>query len=326
MLLGADENFIVPHNKPFLLSMANAGPNTNGSQFFITCSRQEHLNGKHTVFGEVIEGTELVRTIERSTTGERDRPLRPVVIADCGVLRSQPDKSKEMDHKSRSDDRMQEDHKQSRRHRSRSASSDSSSESRDRKKRKRRSRTPDRSRSPDRKRRKDRSASPDRKSRKDRSASPDRKNKKTRSPSEERKQRKGRDTSRSPEKKSDRDSDKPSASIDRKARGLGEERPPERRPRPFEGRPSREDSARDYRDSDRNARRSRITEVSPEPKPVVPRLDEGGRVVKGRGSVLYDGAVMKADARVDFDGEQAPEVSWVLLLFGLPSHTLFLFC
>ncbi|KAJ5698701.1 Cyclophilin-type peptidyl-prolyl cis-trans isomerase [Penicillium macrosclerotiorum] len=60
----ADENFDVKHDKPYLLSMANAGPNTNGSQFFITFVPTPHLDGKHTVFGEVLSGHEIIEQMQ----------------------------------------------------------------------------------------------------------------------------------------------------------------------------------------------------------------------------------------------------------------------
>eukprot|EP00440_Ansanella_granifera_P058193 gb/GFBE01063076.1/.p1 GENE.gb/GFBE01063076.1/~~gb/GFBE01063076.1/.p1 ORF type:complete len:183 (+),score=35.39 gb/GFBE01063076.1/:1-549(+) len=80
-----DEQFGVPHNKPGLLSMANAGPDTNGSQFFITTAQTDWLNGKHVVFGEVMEGMEIVRALESHGT-RSGRPTSPANIQDCGVL------------------------------------------------------------------------------------------------------------------------------------------------------------------------------------------------------------------------------------------------
>lgn len=81
-----DENFNLTHDKPFLLSMANAGPNTNGLQFFITTVPTPHLNGKHVVFGEVIQGKSVVRQLERCEKGANDKPKETWIISDCGEL------------------------------------------------------------------------------------------------------------------------------------------------------------------------------------------------------------------------------------------------
>jgi len=81
-----DENFVMMHNGGGILSMANAGKNTNGSQFFITFRKAEHLDGKHVVFGRVVEGLSLVHAIEEAETGDSDRPLDPIIVARCGEL------------------------------------------------------------------------------------------------------------------------------------------------------------------------------------------------------------------------------------------------
>lgn len=82
----ADENFKVKHTEGGLLSMANAGPGTNGSQFFITCRETPHLDGKHVVFGRVVEGMELVRNIENCEKGAGDKPTVDIMITDCGEM------------------------------------------------------------------------------------------------------------------------------------------------------------------------------------------------------------------------------------------------
>lgn len=80
-----DENFIKKHTKPGLLSMANAGPATNGSQFFVTTVPCNWLDGKHVVFGEVVEGLDIVKAIEALKCDRNDKPKRDVMIAACGT-------------------------------------------------------------------------------------------------------------------------------------------------------------------------------------------------------------------------------------------------
>ncbi|ESZ95681.1 peptidyl-prolyl cis-trans isomerase B [Sclerotinia borealis F-4128] len=81
-----DENFKLKHSKKGLLSMANAGKDTNGSQFFITTSTPGHLDGKHVVFGEVMEGYEIIAAIENVKKGASDRPVEAVKITESGEL------------------------------------------------------------------------------------------------------------------------------------------------------------------------------------------------------------------------------------------------
>jgi peptidyl-prolyl cis-trans isomerase A (cyclophilin A) len=74
-------------DRPYLLAMANAGANTNGSQFFVTVVPTSHLNGRHTIFGEVVQGSEVVDAIAKTETGRNDRPVKDVVLESVTIER-----------------------------------------------------------------------------------------------------------------------------------------------------------------------------------------------------------------------------------------------
>jgi cyclophilin family peptidyl-prolyl cis-trans isomerase len=81
-----DENFKRKHTTQGLLSMANRGPNTQSSQFFITTRPTPHLDGKHVVFGRVVSGYDIVESMENQPVDQNNRPLQLVMIANCGEL------------------------------------------------------------------------------------------------------------------------------------------------------------------------------------------------------------------------------------------------
>lgn len=80
-----DENFILKHDRG-TISMANSGPNTNGSQFFISTKKNDWLNGTHVVFGNVVDGMNFIDYISELPTDEFDKPIGEVIIIDSGVL------------------------------------------------------------------------------------------------------------------------------------------------------------------------------------------------------------------------------------------------
>ena len=82
----ADENFKLKHDGPGLLSLANSGPGTNGCQFFITCAKCDFLDGKHVVFGKVVDGLLVMRKIENVPTGPNNKPKLAIVITQCGEM------------------------------------------------------------------------------------------------------------------------------------------------------------------------------------------------------------------------------------------------
>jgi len=80
-----DENFILKHTGPGILSMANSGPNTNGSQFFLTLDKTEWLDNKHVVFGQLLAGLDVLRKVEKYGT-KAGKPTEKLIVSACGEL------------------------------------------------------------------------------------------------------------------------------------------------------------------------------------------------------------------------------------------------
>uniref|UniRef100_A0A914YV24 peptidylprolyl isomerase n=1 Tax=Panagrolaimus superbus TaxID=310955 RepID=A0A914YV24_9BILA len=100
-----DENFDIKHDKSYILSMANCGPDTNGSQFFITTQPNPELDGKHVAFGEVIDGIDVVCCIEKLKVGKNNRPMADVVITKCGRLILVEKEKRRDKHRSKSEEK-----------------------------------------------------------------------------------------------------------------------------------------------------------------------------------------------------------------------------
>uniref|UniRef100_A0A8C6V9G0 Peptidyl-prolyl cis-trans isomerase n=1 Tax=Naja naja TaxID=35670 RepID=A0A8C6V9G0_NAJNA len=133
-----DESFAVKHNKEFLLSMANRGKDTNGSQFFITTKPTPHLDGYHVVFGQVISGQEVVREIENQKTDASSKPYAEVRIMSCGELiqKSKAKKEEKKRRKSLSSSSDSESSSDSKTSSDSSTESDSAAEEKTKKKKK----------------------------------------------------------------------------------------------------------------------------------------------------------------------------------------------